>query len=126
MKRHTMYGLSLVMLAAMVLPARAARNSLPAADKALINQMLDKIAQRKDLKFVRLDKIYSASTAVSYLRFKWDMNKSRVHSVQDFINLQATGGAHGEVTYYVQYPDGHRRPAKDVMEEVVRELQSQR
>ncbi|HVS71102.1 MAG TPA: DUF5329 family protein [Phycisphaerae bacterium] len=122
MIRHIVRPLPLILILALAAPVCAARSSLSARDKATINTLLDRISH-SDLKFVRLDKIYGASTTVHYMRFKWHQNESKVNSVQDFINLESIGGAHGEVTYYVQYPDGHRRPAKVVMEETVRDIQ---
>ena len=113
----------LIVLAAAT-PAEAKGQKLSQQDKATINALLNRIEHQKDLKFVRLDKTYSASTAAKYMRFKWHQNDSKVHNVQDFINLESVGGSHGEVTYYVQYPDGHRRPARDVMEETVQQLRA--
>ena len=115
-------AVGLLLMACAARPVQAAEAALSAQDKATINTLLDRLSKRKDLHFVRLDKVYDASTAASYLRFKWNQNQSKVHNVQDFINLSATGGKNGEVTYYVQYADGKRRPAKDVLEEAVKEI----
>jgi hypothetical protein len=108
----------LVLLAAAPLQAAG----LSAQDKNTINTLLDRLSKDKRLHFVRLDKTYDAATAATYLRFKWHQNESKVHNVQDFINLSATGGKNGEVTYYVQYPDGKRRPARDVLQEAVNDI----
>ncbi|HVX85269.1 MAG TPA: DUF5329 family protein [Phycisphaerae bacterium] len=121
MIRHVARPLALLLVLALAAPALA-KSSLSKADKATINTLLDRISH-SNLKFVRLDKIYGASTAVHYMRFKWRQNDSKVNNVQDFINLESIGGSHGEVTYYVQYPDGHRRPARDVMEDALQQIQ---
>lgn len=114
--------ISSLLLSAAVPPARAA-DSLSAHDKHLIDTLLQRLGKRKDLHFIREDKTYDAKAAAWYLRFKWDHNKSKVHSIEDFINLASTGGDHGEVTYYVQFDDGHKEPAKAVLEDAVKMLQ---
>jgi hypothetical protein len=115
-------GLITLLILAAAPTLQAADATLSAKDRATIDTLLDRLGDRKDLRFIRLDKSYDAGAAATYLRFKWHQNESKVHSVQDFINLSATGGKNGEVTYYVQYPDGRRRPAKEVLEEAVNDI----
>ena len=108
-----------------VSPANAAKDDLPAHDKQVINTLLDRLKERRDLRFIREDKSYGPATAAAYLRYKWDHNRDKVHNIQDFITLASYGGDHGEVTYYVQFSDGKREPAKDVLEQSLKQLEDE-
>lgn len=124
MKVYGLKQLAAVALAgAMFCTAARADDSISPHDKQLINQLLDQLKHRKDMKFIRKDKEYDAGTAAWYLRFKWDQNKDQVHNIQDFINLESRGGKHGEVTYYVQFADGRKETAKKVFEHAFQRLE---
>ncbi|MGN6367380.1 MAG: DUF5329 family protein [Phycisphaerae bacterium] len=124
MKRATTMAMVLVMAAGMARLGLAAEQ-IPAKDKALITELLHRLKQRKDLKFVREDKTYGPREAAWYLKFKWDHNKEKVHNVEDFINLSSYGGDHGEITYYVRFSDGTEKPAKEVLEQSVKKLEAE-
>ena len=96
---------------------------MPARDRQVIKMLLERLKERKDLKFVRADKTYNAKEAAWYLKYKWDQNKEKVHSVDDFIHLSSYGGEHGEITYYVKLSDGTEKPAKEVLEESAKKLE---
>lgn len=100
------------------------QKELTAKDREIIGKLLEGLKARKDMKFIRVDKTYSAKDAAWYLQYKWDHNKEKVHSVEDFVQLSAYGGEHGEVTYYVEFSDGRRERAKEVLEESVRKLRA--
>jgi hypothetical protein len=104
-------------------PSAATRaRELSAEDRTIIEGILEGIAKTEGLKFLRADKEYDAKTAAWYLKFKWDQNKDKVKSVQDFIDLQSVGGEKGEITYYVQFADGTKKTAREVMEAAVKVL----
>ena len=111
-----------VIMAGSSAPAYA-RQPMPEKDRELIKTLLDRLKQREDLTFIRLDKKYDAKAAAWYLKYKWDHNKDKVHSIQDFINLESYGGDHGEVTYYVEFSDGRKITAKEMLEQSIQDLE---
>jgi hypothetical protein len=114
------------MLGAMMLLAHEARAAeLPQEDRRIIEAVLEGLKGRKDLKFVREDKTYDARAAAWYMRYKWDKNKEKVNSVEDFVALESVGGKHGEVTYYVEFSDGIRKTAREVLEAAVKKLRGE-
>jgi hypothetical protein len=118
LRKSVLMGAMAVILGAGLVRA----GELPAEDKRIIEAVLEGIKQRKDLKFVREDKVYDAKAAAWYMKYKWEQNKDKVKSVEDFVALQAVGGKHGEVTYYVQFSDGKRKTAREVLEAAVKEI----
>ena len=100
--------------------ARAA-GGLPDRDRALIEALLAGV-KSSSYKFIRKDQTFDAKTAAWYLRFRWDQNRAKIESVQDFIDLVSVGGEHGEITYYVEFPDAVRKPAREVLDEALARL----
>jgi hypothetical protein len=123
--KRAMIGTIMMVMVAGMGSVGMAKDYMPARDKQLIEELLKRLKERKDLKFVREDKTYGPKEAAWYLKYKWDHNKEKVHSVEDFINLSSYGGDHGEITYYVKFSDGTVRPAKEVLEESVKQLEAE-
>ena len=106
-------------------PAAMGAEQVSKHDKQVIITLLDRLKQRKDLHFIRDGKVYDAHTAAWYLHFKWDQNKDKVHSIEDFIQLSSVGGEHGEITYYVKFSDGRTQTAREVLEASVKQIEAE-
>jgi hypothetical protein len=107
-------------------PPSAVKRELSSEERQLIEVLLERLKGRTDLKFVRDGVVYDAGMAAWYMRLKWSQNREKVKSVEDFIALESVGGEKGEITYYVEFSDGRRRTAREVLEESVKKLKGEK
>jgi hypothetical protein len=63
---------------------------LPAAEKTKIEALLAHVGGLDDAKFIRNGKDYDATSAVKFLRGKWQANEKKIHSAARFISVAAT------------------------------------
>ena len=103
--------------------ATTASAQLSKEDRQLIETLLERL-KGKDMKFVREGVMYDAKMAAWYMKLKWQTNSDKVKSLEDFVALESTGGEHGEIKYYVEFPDGSRKEAREVLEASVKKLRA--
>jgi hypothetical protein len=87
-------------------PAQAADKKLPAADRQIINTMIDRVAHQSDIHFIRKGSEHSASEAAQFMKGKWNWWSDHVHSVADFITLMSAGNFGTGTPYYIKLADG--------------------
>jgi hypothetical protein len=108
----TLIVLVLVLLASSS-PVHA--QNLPAAEKQKIEALIKQIGDLKDAKFIRNGTTYEVSTAVRFLRGKWDANKDHVKSARDFINKVATMSGTSGKPYLIRFKDGKEIQSRDFL-----------
>lgn len=74
----------------LTLPARAKLN---AHEEARINAMLNALAQKKDLTFVRNGDAHNCEEAVSHLRLKLGNTRNRIDTAEQFIDKVASSSS---------------------------------
>src|SRR6266511_942099 len=80
---------SWVLFFGMLLPPIAAGQTAPLAERQKIESLIKQVGDLKDAKFIRNGSTYEVSSAVRFLRGKWDANTSEVKSARDFIDKVA-------------------------------------
>lgn len=90
-----------VMALLLTLPAFAKIN---AYQEALINAMLDALAQKKDLIFVRNGDAHTCEEAVSHLRLKLGNTRNRINTAEQFIDKVASTSSITGKPYIVRIP----------------------
>jgi hypothetical protein len=92
------------------------------AERARIDQLIEAVARRKDIRFVRNGKEYSSTQAADFLRGKLHWRMEKVATVQDFIEQVGTRStASGEI-YMVRLADGQTVPSAQFLAQELRRL----
>ncbi len=91
----------LVITLLMTLPAYA---KLTAHEEARINAMLEGLAQKKDLIFVRNGDEHTCDEAVSHLRLKLGNTRNRIDTAEQFIDKVASSSSITGKPYIVKIP----------------------
>lgn len=84
----------------LTLPAWAKLN---AHEEARINAMLNALAQKQDLTFVRNGDAHNCEEAVSHLRLKLGNTRNRIDTAEQFIDKVASSSITGK-SYIVKIP----------------------
>lgn len=71
-----------------------------------IEALLTRVAARQDVQFVRNGQAYDATTAVKFLRGKWDRQKADIRTVGDFIDRIATKSSTTGQPYLIRFAGG--------------------
>jgi hypothetical protein len=102
----------------------ASADSLPAMEKQRIEALIKRVAESKDVKFVRNGTIYSADTAARFLRLKWQANESEVKTARDFIDKVASMSGTSGKPYLIRFSDGSEIKSKDFFLAELRKLEN--
>ena len=98
--------LALALFLALVLPAFLQAQTTPLSEKEKIEALINLVSQLKTAKFVRNGWTYSADTAATFLRLKWQANDAIVKTARDFIDrIGSMSGTSGK-PYLVRLKDG--------------------
>ena len=76
------------------------------SEKHKIEQLIQRVENLKDAKFVRNGTEYDAKTAAKFLKGKWDANSSKIQTAGDFITIAATKSTTSGKPYVIRYADG--------------------
>ena len=92
-------------------------------ERARIERLLDAVAKRQDIKFIRNGKDYSAAQAADFLRGKLNWNAEKVGTVQDFIERIGTRSTTSGDPYRVRLADGRVLTSADFLRQELRRLE---
>ena len=101
-----MAKLIILLLFVLAAPSFVHAQSLPAAEKQKIEALIDQVGALKEAKFVRNGWTYEPSTAVRFLRGKWNYNSTEVKSARDFIDKVASMSGTSGKPYLIRFKDG--------------------
>lgn len=102
----------------LALPAYAKLN---AHEEARINAMLDALAQKKDLIFVRNGDAHHCEAAVSHLRLKLSNTRNRIDTAEQFIDKVASSSSITGKPYLVKIPGQSDEQAKPYLHALIAE-----
>ncbi len=114
--------LLLLLLAA---PSFLLAQSLPVAENQKIETLIKQVGDLKDAKFVRNGSTYEPSTAVWFLRGKWNFNSSDVKSARDFIDKVASMSGTSGKPYLIRFNDGKEIHSRDFLLAELKKIESQ-
>jgi uncharacterized protein DUF5329 len=103
----------LLLCSALVSPALA--QSAPAPEKQKIETLIKEVGELKDAKFIRNGWTYGVSTAVRFLRGKWEANDAEVKSARDFIDKVASVSGTSGKPYLIRFNDGREIKSRDFL-----------
>lgn len=109
---------------AMALPTVAAGQTAPAAERQKIESLIKQVGELKDAKFVRNGSTHDVSTAVHFLRGKWEANDADVKTARDFIDKVASGSGTSGKPYLIRFKDGRETKSRDFLLAELRKLES--
>jgi Family of unknown function (DUF5329) len=92
-------------------------------ERARIERLLDAVAQRQDIKFIRNGKDYSAAQGADFLRGKFNWNAEKVRTVQDFIEQIGTRSNLSGDPYKVRLADGRVLACADFLRQELRRIE---
>lgn len=87
----------------------------PLSEKAKIEQLIQRVENLKDAKFVRNGNEYDAKTAGKFLKGKWDAHTAKIKTAQDFIEIAATKSTTSGKPYLIRYADGKEVPSAEFL-----------
>ena len=106
-------------------PNLAFAQSVPAPEKQKIETLIKEVGELKDAKFVRNGWTYSPSTAVRFLRGKWEANAAEVKNARDFIDKVASMSGTSGKPYLIRFNDGREVKSRDFLSAELKKIESQ-
>jgi hypothetical protein len=107
--------LSCVLFLGMPLAPAVAGQTAPAAERQKIETLIKQVGDLKDATFVRNGSTYEVSTAVRFLRGKWDAHAAEVKSARDFIDKVASISGTSGKPYFIRFKDGREIKSREFL-----------
>jgi hypothetical protein len=107
--------LTVLLLALVVTPSFLRAQTLPAAEKQKIEALIKHVGDLKDAKFIRNGSTYEPTSAVRFLRGKWDANKTEIKTARDFIDKVASMSGTSGKSYLIRFKDGKEIHSRDFL-----------
>ena len=99
--------------------------SAPAPEKQKIETLIKELGELKDAKFVRNGWTYGPSTAVRFLRGKWEANDAEIKTARDFIDKVASISGTSGKPYLIRFNDGREIKSRDFLFAELKKIESQ-
>jgi hypothetical protein len=112
---------STLLFAAMLLclASATAADEISAQEKEKIEYLINQLESMKDATFIRNDKEYDARTAALFLRRKWQINKDKVRTSEDFIERIASRSSTTGKSYRIKLKDGREIECGDYLSKML-------
>jgi hypothetical protein len=98
--------------------------SLSTAERQKIEALIKYVGDLKDTKFVRNGSSYEVSTAVRFLRGKWEANDAVVKTARDFIDKVASFSGTSGKPYLIRLKDGKEIPSREFLTTELQKIES--
>ena len=100
---------------AAILPTFAPAQSAPTTERQKIELLIKQVGDLKDAKFVRNGSIYELTTAIRFLRGKWEANDAKVKTARDFIDEVASVSGSSGKPYLIRFKDGREISSREFL-----------
>jgi hypothetical protein len=114
-------GLLLVLVVA---PSFLQGQTLPATENQKIEALIKHVGDLKDAKFIRNGSTYETSSAVRFLRGKWNANKAEVITARDFIDKVASMSGISGKPYFIRFNDGKEIKSSEFLLAELKKIES--
>jgi hypothetical protein len=114
-------GLLLVLVVA---PSFLQAQTLPATENQKIEALIKHVGDLKDAKFIRNGSTYETSSAVRFLRGKWNANKAEVITARDFIDKVASMSGTSGKPYFIRFNDGKEIKSSEFLLAELKKIES--
>ena len=116
--------LAVVLLITLAIPVATHAQTLPTAERQKIESLIKYVGDLKDTKFVRNGSSYEVSTAVRFLRGKWEANDDRVKTARDFIDKVASFSGTSGKPYLIRFKDSKEIPSREFLAAELQKIES--
>ncbi|MBI1998459.1 MAG: DUF5329 family protein [Deltaproteobacteria bacterium] len=97
--------------------------TLATAERQKIESLIKHVGELKDAQFIRNGSSYEVSTAVRFLRGKWEANVSSVKTARDFIDKVASFSGTSGKPYLIRFKDGSEIKSQEFLQAELRKLE---
>ena len=104
-----------VLFVGMALPTVVAGQTARADERQKIESLIKQVGELKDAKFIRNGATHDVSTAVRFLRGKWEANDTDVKTARDFIDKVASASGISGKPYLIRFKDGREITSRDFL-----------
>ena len=105
-------------------PSLLYAQSLPVAEKQKIEALIKQVGGLTDAKFIRNGSPYEVTSAVRFLRGKWNANAAEVTSARDFIDKVASVSGTSGKPYLIRFKDGREMKSREFLLAELQKLES--
>ena len=113
--RFSKYLIFLALLVGLTITSFANAQPLPPAERQKIEALIKYVGDLKDSKFIRNGSTYDVSSAVRFLRGKWEANDAQVKTARDFIEKVASFSGTSGKPYLIRLKDGKEIPSREFL-----------
>ena len=113
--RSSKFVIFLVLALGLAFSSFVHAQALPTAERQKIEALIKYVGDLKDTKFIRNGSSYEVSTAVRFLRGKWEANDAQVKTARDFIDKVASVSGTSGKPYLIRLKDGKEIPSRDFL-----------
>jgi hypothetical protein len=111
-------------LIALAIPVATHAQTLPIAERQKIEALIKYVGDLKDTKFIRNGSSYEVSTAVRFLRGKWEANDAQVKTARDFIDKVASFSGTSGTPDLIRLKDGKEIPSREFLAAELQKIES--
>ena len=116
--------LAVVLLITLAISAATDAQTLATAERQKIEALIKHVGELKDAKFIRNGSSYEVSTAVRFLRGKWESNESIIKTAHDFIEKVAGFSGTSGKPYLIRFKDGKDIPSREFLAAELQKIES--
>jgi hypothetical protein len=116
--------LSWALVVSVLIPLTVASQTAPVPEKQKIESLIKEVGNLKDADFVRNGWTYGVSTAVRFLRGKWQANDASVKTARDFIDKVASASGTSGKPYLIRFKDGRAVNSRDFLLAALKKLET--
>ena len=113
--RLSKFVIFLVLALGLAISSFVHAQALPTAERQKIEVLIKYVGDLKDSKFIRNGSSYEVSTAVRFLRGKWEANDAQVKTARDFIDKVASVSGTSGKPYLIRLKDGKEIPSREFL-----------
>ena len=117
-------SLTVLLLALLAVPSFLRAQTLPATENQKIEALIKHVGDLKDAKFIRNGSTYEPSSAVRFLRGKWNANKTEVITARDFIDKVASMSGTSGKPYLIRFKDGKEIKSSEFLLAELKKIES--
>ncbi len=116
--------LAVVLLITLAIPVATHAQTLPTTERQKIEALIKYVGGLKDAHFIRNGSSYEVSTAVRFLRGKWESNDAQVKTARDFIDKVASFSGTSGKPYLIRLKDGKEIPSREFLTAELQKIES--
>ena len=122
--RFSKYAIFFTLLLGLAIPSFAHAQTLTPAERQKIEALIQHVGELKEAKFIRNGWSYSVSTAVRFLRGKWEANDGQVKTAREFIDKIASFSGTSGKPYLIRLKDGKEIPSREFLTTELQRIES--